>query len=186
MPMLKDSASKELFTRYTSFQVVENTLGKVVEALLKNNRLKRLLYYSDPHALSLPALNNTQSLSLINDHLRTVPRLPVKAEGKSYVIVTLDNFTPNEKQTKFRSCVLGFDIICPYDDWNLTDFKLRPYSIAGEIDSMINKTTIGSLGIADFMGAKMLLLGSELGGISLYYNVETFTDDVKLNDPVNV
>lgn len=162
---------------------VENTLQEVVQLLLKNERLKRLLYYTDPRALSLPKLNPAQSLSLINNQIKIVPKLEVEAMAKPYVILTMDNFVPTEGVTSFRSITLGVDIICPYDYWQLQDFKLRPYSIAGEIDAMLNKSSVTKNGIATFSGAKMLIVSPEVAGLSLYYNIETYTDDIQLNPP---
>lgn len=183
MPLLRTQYDKALLTRYSSFMTVENTLAQVTELLLKNDRLKRLLYYTDPKALHLPKLTPAQSLTLIGDQIRIIPKLEVDYEAKPFIILTMDNFVPNQDMTTFRYCTLGIDIIVPYKFWNLENFKLRPYAIAGEIDAMINKSNQTKLGIADFAGAKMLLVNSEVGGLTLYYNIETYTDDVKLNPP---
>jgi hypothetical protein len=80
--------------------------------------------------------------------------------------------------TTFRDVTLSFDVLCAYTDWKLDNFKLRPYSIAGEIDGMINQSSLKN-GIADFMGAKQLVLNEHLGGVSLYYNLETILDDME-------
>lgn len=181
MPLLRDQQSKDLLTRYSSFTMVENTLSDVVTLLLKNERLKRLLYYTDPKALHLPKLTNEQTLTVMENQIRIVPKLNVEENVKPYVIVTMDNFMPSDSHTSFRSATLGVDIICPYSFWNLENFKLRPYAIAGEIDAMINKSTITGLGIAQFDGGKMLLISPDIGGVSLYYTVEAFKDDITLN-----
>jgi len=99
------------------------------------------------------------------------------------VIISLDNFEPQQGSTAFRRAMLSFDILCPFEYWNLGDFKLRPYSIAGEIDAMINKSTVQGIGIASFIGGKQLLLGNDLGGLTLYYTVEAFDDDKKIHPP---
>lgn len=179
--MLRDQSEKALLTRYSSFTTVETTLSEVVTMLLKNDRLKRLLYYTDPKALNLPKLTPAQSLTLIGDQIRIIPKLEVDYEAKPFVILTMDNFMPNNNMTTFRSCTLGIDIIVPYQFWSLENFKLRPYAIAGEIDAMLNKSNQTRLGIADFAGAKMLLVNSEVGGLTLYYNIESLNDDIKLN-----
>lgn len=185
MPLLKNNTEKAMLTRYSSFMVVENTLNEVVQLLLQNDRLKRLLYYTDPKALHLPKLTPHQTMEMLGKQIRIVPRLEVAEDARPYIILTMDNFVPAENQTTFRSCQLGVDIICPYDYWSLEDFKLRPYSIAGEVDAMLNKSTVTSLGIADFVGAKMLMMSPDIGGLSLYYHVESFKDDIKLNkEPV--
>lgn len=118
----------------------------------------------------------------MGNQIKIVPKLEVEPEAKPYVILTMDNFIPSENITTFREVTLGVDIICPYDYWNLPDFKLRPYAIAGEIDAMLNKSNITGLGIATFAGAKMLLISPEAGGLSMYYNLETKKDDLSINE----
>lgn len=177
MPMLRDKLDKNLLNRYSSFQSVEKTLADVMDVCMRNERLKRLLYYTDKHALGMPKLTQEQSFSLLNEQIKIVPKLKVDPDTKPYVIISLDQFVPHAQQTTFRSISLSFDILCHFDHWLLDDFKLRPYSIAGEIDAMINNSSVSGAGLADFVGAKALVLNEHLGGLSLYYNLETFTDD---------
>lgn len=63
----------------------------------------------------------------------------------------------------------------------MEDFKLRPYSIAGEIDAMINKSHFFE-GIANFIGAKQLILNDYVGGITLYYQIEAYGEDRELHE----
>lgn len=185
MALLRDQKEKDLIGRYSSFASVENTLSKVIERLLMNERLKRLLYYTDRKALHLPKLTTEQTFTLINNQLKIVPKLTIDHDAKPYIIVGVDNFTPDENQTTFRSFTLSFDILCQFEFWPLEDFKLRPYAIAGEIDALINKSFITSTGVADFLGAKQIILNENLGGVSLYYNVETLKDDTRLHPREN-
>lgn len=181
MPLLRSQSEKSMLGRYSSFASVEKILSLVVERLMKNDRLKRLLYYTDKHALALPKLNQEQSFSLLNNQLRIVPKLTIDPDAKPYVIIGLDNFVPMEDQTTFRSYQLSFDILVPFEFWTLDNFVLRPYAIAGEIDGMINNDFVFGSQVADFIGAKQIIINEALGGVSLYYNVETYKDDKKLH-----
>lgn len=109
-----------------------------------------------------------------------VPKLEVEPDAKPYVIISLDNFVPQEGQTTFRSVQLSFDIVAPFEFWPLEDFRLRPYSIAGEIDAMVNHSNFFN-GIANFIGAKQLILNDYMGGLTLYYKIEVYGDDKKLH-----
>ncbi len=179
--MLKDKLEKQQLFQYSSFGIVEKTLQEVITLCLQSERLKKLLYYTDKHALGLPKLTQEQSFSLLNNQIKIVPKLEVDSDTKPYVIITMDNFDPVPGQTTFRNVTLSFDILCGYDFWSLDDFKLRPYSIAGEIDALINRSTITGFGIAEFALAKQLILNEHLGGLSLYYNLVSYNDDVKRN-----
>lgn len=96
MGLLRSQGEKALIGRYSSFQSVEKTLGSVVELLLKNERLKRLLYYTDRHALRLPKLTQEQTLSLLGDQIKIVPDLNIDPDAKPYIMLVLDDFVPNE------------------------------------------------------------------------------------------
>lgn len=180
MPMLRDSRDKSFIGRYSTFASVEKYLQDIVGVLMKNERLKRLLYYTDPKALSLPKLEQRQAYLLLNHQIKVVPQLNLEPDAKPYVVVSLDNFVPQEGQTTFRSVQLSFDIVARFEDWPLEDFKLRPYSIAGEIDAMVNNSNFFQ-GIANFIGAKQLILNDYMGGITLYYQIEAYGEDRELH-----
>lgn len=184
MALLRSQEEKSMLNRYSSFMIVETITEKVVKLLMNNERLKRLLYYSDRHALSLPKLTQEQSFSLIDKNIKTVPKLEVDMDTEPYILISFDNFVPQPNQTTFRSITLEIDIFCSYKDWQLNDFKLRPYSIAGEIDALLNNSFVTGVGLADFTGAQRIMLNPFIGGISLYYNLETFKDDIKLQPTV--
>ncbi len=180
MPMLRDSREKQFIGRYSTFASVEKYLQEVVGVLMQNERLKRMLYYTDSKALSLPKLTQQQAFGLLNHQIKTVPQLNLEPDAKPYVIISLDNFVPIEGQTTFRELQLSFDIVARFEDWPMEDFRLRPYSIAGEIDAMINHSNFFE-GIANFIGAKQLILNDYMGGITLYYQIKAYGDDKKLH-----
>ena len=162
--------------KYSSFYSVEKILEEIVERCLENKALKKLLYYTDKNALYLPELTFEQSHSLIGTCIKTVPQIDIEPDAKPYLIISLDNFIPVEGAPGFRDISLSVDILCPYQYWNLNDFKLRPYTIAGEIDSMISNFKLGDNGVADFIGAKQLVLNEHIGGCTLQFFIQSFYD----------
>jgi hypothetical protein len=54
------------------------------------------------------------------------------------VRITYDSFTPNASNPYYRDHVVEIKIICHFANWDLGDYELRPYRIAGEIDSMLD------------------------------------------------
>lgn len=182
--MLRDSREKQFIGRYSTFASVEKYLQDIVGTLMMNERLKRLLYYQDSKALSLPKLTQNQAFSLIGHQIKTVPQVNLEPDAKPYIVISLDNFIPQEGQTTFRSVQLTFDIVARFDDWQLEDFKLRPYSIAGEIDAMVNQSNFFD-GIAKFIGGKQLILADYIGGLTLYYQIEVYGDDKQLHPDNN-
>jgi len=56
----------------------------------------------------------------------------------TYMIISFDNFIESSNP-EFRDNIIEFDIICHFEQWQLQDFDLRPYRIAAELDSMLDK-----------------------------------------------
>lgn len=170
--------------QYSSFATVEKFLKKIVEKLMFNQPLQKLLYYPDKHCLSLTALTQDQIFSLLGNQIKIVPKVQVDESVMAYVIISFDRFTPSlESSTTFREVSLSFDVLCHYDYWSLDDFKLRPYSIAGAIDGVINKSNFSDTGggIANFVQARQLVLNEYLGGVTLDYVISTLGEDYDRN-----
>lgn len=162
----------------SSFLSMEKDTGIIVNEILKNNRLKKLLYYTTSDAMEKPNLTEDQSLSLLGTNIKIVPKLYVDGSVLNYVLINFDNFTPSENP-EFRDNTIQFDIICHFDQWNLRDYALRPYKIAGEIDSMFNLKKLTGIGYLEFMGATQIVLNDEFAGLCLMYRTVHGGEDEK-------
>ena len=161
----------------SSFLIIEKDLEKIVDRMLKNPRLLKLLYYREADALSKPSLTNAQKMKLINNEIKIVPYLAIDKDCPTFVVVTFDNFTPNAKHGYYRDCTLSFDILCHPDHWNLGNYQLRPYKIAGEIDAMFTQAKMTGIGTLTFIGANNLVLNEQLMGLTLLYRSIQSTED---------
>lgn len=166
----------------SSFLSVEKDMSLITSYLLKNDRLKRLLYYTTPDCLSKPNLTDEETIGLIHKNIKIVPKLYVDGSVLNYIILSFDNFTTNRNNPEFRDNIVEFDIICHFDQWNLSDFQLRPYRIAAEIDSMLNNQKLTGIGRLEFMGANQMLLTDEYAGLCLMYQAIHGGED-KLDAP---
>ena len=167
----------------SSFISIEKDMGTIVDMMLKNNRLKKLLYYNLENCLFQENLTEDQSLELIEDgYIRMVPKLYVDKDILNYIIISFDNFTPNVTNPEFRDNIISFDIICHFNQWQMPNFQLRPYKIAAEIDTLFNNRHLSGIGELQFLGANQILINDEFGGISLMYSAVHGEDD-KINSP---
>ena len=167
----------------SSFISIEKDMGTIVDMMLKNNRLKKLLYYNLENCLFQKDLTEDQSLELIKDgYIRMVPKLYVDKDILNYIIISFDNFTPNMTNPEFRDNIISFDIICHFNQWQMPNFQLRPYKIAAEIDTLFNNRHLSGIGELQFLGANQILINDEFGGISLMYSAVHGEDD-KINSP---
>lgn len=163
----------------SSFLSMEKDLSIIIDKFMKNERLKRLLYYNTSDCLDKENISQEQGYELLNNNIRIVPKLTIDKTVLSYIIISFDQFSPNPTNTEFRDNIISFDIICHFDQWQLKDFQLRPYKIAAEIDSMLDKQHLTGIGELNFLGASQLILNEEFGGLTLMYSAIHGEEDKK-------
>lgn len=106
----------------SSFLSVEKDLELITNKILKNERLKRLLYYTTRDALDKPNIGDEATYNLFGKNIKIIPKLYVDDEVLNYLIISIDDFNPNETNPEFRNNVICFDILCHYDQWHLSGF----------------------------------------------------------------
>jgi hypothetical protein len=156
-------------TLKSSFLSIEKDMGLIMQEILKNERLKQLLFYTSDDALLKPRLKPEESLSLIGKNIKNIPKIYIDSEVLNYLIINFDNFTPNPTNPEFRDNIIEFDILCHFNQWQLKDFKLRPYRIAAEIDSMFDGKHLTGIGKLEFLGGTLIAQNDEFGGVALLY-----------------
>ena len=170
------------FKQYkSSFLSMEKDMAILMNAMLNNERLKRLLYYTTNDALDKPNLTDEQSISLIGTNIKNVPKLVLDKSVLNYIIVSFDNFLETENP-EFRDNIIEFDIICHMDQWPLKDFALRPFKIAAEIDTIFNNKKFTGMGKLEFLGCKIVGINNEFAGVALLYGTVHGGED-RINQP---
>ena len=156
----------------SNFNATGKDLYKIMEKMLANQNLLKLLKYSTPDALtSKRDLTEEEKSELVNKNIKVVPQLPIPEEEGSFIIVAFDGFVTNENNPEFRDNMITFDVLCFMDCWIMNDYMLRPYKIMHEIDEMFNNSKLNGIGKVDFISANSLILSSELAGFTMVYRV---------------
>ena len=170
---------------HSSFLSVEKDLELITNKILKNERLKRLLYYTTKDALEKDNIGEDATYELFGKNIKIVPKLYIDGSVLNYIIFSFDNFTPNATNPEFRDNIISFDVICHFDQWHLKNFQLRPYKIAAELDSMFNGKHLTGIGNLEFLGANPLPINEEFSGFTLIYRAVHGDEDKKnLPNPV--
>ena len=170
----------------SSFLSTEKDMSLIVNMILKNERLKKMLHYTSRDCLSRPNLTQDESLDLFGKEIKIVPKLYVDGSVLNYVIISFDNFSLNRTNPEFRDNIIEFDIICHFDQWHMKDFELRPYKIAAEIDTMFNGQHLTGIGELQFLGANQIILTDEFAGLCLMYQAIHGEEDKKfMPNPAN-
>lgn len=177
----------------SSFLSCEKDQELIWKKLFVENRpysdlLKRLLVINTHDCLDK---TNMQYQRIIDEYglsrlrrekyLRVVPRLQMEQfeEVKSYIVLSFDDFTPTSNP-EYRDCAISFMIVCHFDEWELDDYKLRPWQIAGYIDGILNKTKLTGIGELDFLSASEVVFNEHLAGVLLRY-VATHSNEADKN-----
>lgn len=156
------------FPPRSSFLSMEKDMGIILNKILGNPRILRLLYYTSKDALDKPDLNDDQILELLEKNIKIVPQIKVDKEVINYLVVSFNNFIESSNP-EFRDNVIEFDIICHLDNWQLKDFQLRPFKIAGELDQMFNNNKFTNVGRLEFLSAQEKVLSDEYAAVCLKY-----------------
>lgn len=156
----------------------------IIDRILSNPNLLRLLVYETRDWQSQPLPNGDQIKELFTSHqISSVPKIKIDSKEKTYIRLTYGTVIRNSSNPEYRDNTFSIDIICHYDNWDLGDFELRPYRVAGEIDAMLDKTHLTGIGELEFVSATPYVYNEEFAGVSLTYLAVRGHEDQK--NPVN-
>ena len=148
-----------------------------VESRPYSDKLKRLLVINMPNCLDEYQVQYQDEIEKANlaylkdkQYIKNVPKLSFgeHEEVRSYILLEFDDFFPTSNP-HYRDCTISITIMSHLDYWELDDYKLRPYQIAGYIDGILNETKLSGIGTLQFMGASEIILNEYLGGVLLRY-----------------
>lgn len=162
----------------SSFLSMEKDMGLIVNMIMKNDRLKKMLFYTSRDCLDKPNVTEDDTYEMFGKQIKIVPKLYVDGSVLNYIIISFDNFTPSGNP-EFRDNIIEFDIICHFDQWHMKDFALRPYKIAAELDTMFNEQHLTGIGTLQFLGANQMILTDEYAGLCLMYQAVHGEEDKK-------
>lgn len=169
----------------SSFLSTEKDTALIVDKIMRNERIKRLLYYTSDDALDKPNITEDQAIELIGNSIKIVPKLYVDGKVLNYLFITFDSFSPTSNP-EFKDNILMFDVVCHYTQWQLKDFALRPFKIGAEIDTMFNGQKLTGIGELNFLGATQVNYNDEFAGLCLMYRAVHGGEDKKfMPNPVD-
>lgn len=149
----------------------------LVESRPYSDMLKRLLIVNAPDCLDRTQEQYQRTIDKYSvkdmkdaQYIKTVPKISFgeHEDVKSYVLLEFDDVAPSNNP-QYRNCVVSFSIICHLDYWEMDNYELRPWMIAGYIDGILNDARLSGIGKLQFLGASQLVLNEYLGGVLLRY-----------------
>lgn len=161
-----------------SFKNVEKDLAYIAQKIYEDEPLLKLLALKEKQ---VEHLTQEEKKRILNNNIKIVPRVDdLDTTQESYIVIHFNEFMPNEENPEFRDKFLIFDVICSFDTWNMGDFKLRPYQIAGRLDMLFDNKSLSSSYTINFLNGEVLVIDDEISGLTLAYNVTyNKTEDTK-------
>jgi hypothetical protein len=136
------------------FTELSTGVNKIVELLLADEDLCKLLYYTSSTPLTqIPLPDPTV---LLFENIYPYMKIPeIQEKQKSIVGVVLTNANLTDTNKKFKEYLIIFNIICHVDLWKIKG-SLRPYEIAERIDTIFNERrenvlSMGKILMEDFL-----------------------------------
>ena len=150
-------------------------LQKIMSRLLANQRLLKLLYYTDKDPYSQPDLTQEQIQKEIFEKLvKITPRVGPKETAHSIVVIKVNKGQTDNNNTEFRNININVESFVPLTQWIIKDDNLRPFAIMGEIQKSLNgktKSGLGKMSGGDFI---LNFLTEEISAYEQEFHLTTY------------
>ena len=122
-------------------------LQKIMTRLFANQKLLKLLYYTDKDPYSQPDLTQEQIKTEIYEKLiKITPRVGPKETAHSILVLKVARGVTDSDNSEFRNIQIDIESFVPLTQWIIKDDNLRPFAIMGEVQKSLNGKTINGLG----------------------------------------
>lgn len=174
----------KLGSNHKGFAAAMKDIDKITQMIMEDERLCRLMYYTDKDALKKENLTAEQKIELINENQITavpVMKMHNEDEVKNFIFLGFGSFLPSNNPA-FMDVTLSIDIMCHVDNWKVVDHSgevlYRPYAIAELIYERLKGSKLTGIGYPQFTGADTLILGTnpDYSGLTLSYVCVNFDE----------
>ena len=176
----------------SSFLSCEKDFEMIITTLFENSGafsedLKRLLvintkdclddYDNEIYNKKLEEMTTTKMLDEGFIVMRPLKEQFEHDNENSFIFISFDKFLPGYENSYFRSHHIMIDILCPINQWELGNYRLRPFKIAGIIDGLLNQTKLSGIGLLNFIGSTEIKINDDMAGYCLIYETINADDD---------
>lgn len=148
---------------------------KIIKRLLANQKLLKLLYYTDKDPLSQPDLTNEQIQNEVFETLvKITPRIGPKETSHSVVTMRITRGRENDENSEFKDVSINIEVFVPLTQWIIKDVQLRPFAILGEIQESLNGKTINGLGKLTGGDFDLNFLTEEISAYEQYFYLTSY------------
>lgn len=150
-------------------------LQKIVTRLMSNQRLVKLLYYTDKDPYSGEDLTQEQIKNDVYEKLiKIVPRVSNKETSTSIIALRVVQGKTSVANNQFKDFLIGIEVFVPMTQWMIKDSNLRPFAIMGEIHKSLNGKIIDGLGKINGGNFQINFLTDEMSCYEMTYAIQSY------------
>lgn len=148
---------------------------KIIKRLMANQRLVKLLYYTDKDPLNQPDLTEEQIREKVYEQLiKITPRVGPKETSHSIVTMRVTRGRQNLENSEFKDVKINIEVFVPLTQWIIKDVQLRPFAILGEIQESLDGKKINGLGKLEGGDFDLNFLTEEIGAYEQYFYLTSY------------
>ncbi len=148
---------------------------KIIKRLMANQKLVKLLYYTDPDPLNQPDLTPEQIREEVYEKLiKITPRVGPKETSHSIVTMRITRARKNLENSEFKDVNISIEVFVPLTQWIIKDVQLRPFAILGEIQESLDGKKINGLGKLEGGEFDLNFLTEEISAYEQYFYLTSY------------
>lgn len=156
---------------------IGENLIKMVNRLMENDDLIKLLYYTDKDPLSTthPSLTAAEKKEKIFKKLiRVIPRVGATETANSIITLRVANAAVLQDNKEFKRVYILVEVFTPLTQWEIKDTNLRPFKIMGEIEKSLAGKRINGIGVMNYSGFELQFLTDEIACYAMEFELTSY------------
>lgn len=152
-------------------------LIKVVKRLLANEKLLKLLWYTDKDPLGEDKEPVSQKDAYGNGDdsiIRIIPVVGTMDNSKSIITLRVLRGIPSNNNNEFLDIYFSIEIFVPNEEWMIKGDNLRPYAIMGEVQRSLEGKKINGLGEIRGSGFAVNFFTEEISAFIMNYKITQY------------
>jgi len=152
-------------------------LIKIIQRLLANSNLLKLLWYTDKDPLSEQHIAVDQAAAYGHGDdgvIRIIPVVGTMEDARSIITLRVLRGIPSNENNEFLDIYFSIEIFVPNEQWIIKDNNLRPYAIMGEVQRSLEGKKINGLGEIRGSGFAVNFFTEEISAFIMNFKITQY------------
>ena len=154
---------------------IQNTLFEIKDALLSDQKIRKLLYYDNADALDLediPIPENPGEVDVVDQYITLFPIFDIEnAENYSQNAIINIEIDSGDKKDLVIDGVLRVNIVVKTDKWVLENNQIRPLELVNRAIKILDNSKFSTSNKLEFDSFVQLIVSKKLVGYSMLFSI---------------